>query len=1244
MPTPQNPTERSPDVVQWSEVRSQEHEDIRQRRAAAHFAEPPENAGTGLRDLVGLALSGGGVRSASFNLGVLQAFYQCGFLRFVDYLTTVSGGGYIGSYFSARVSRMTDQEQLYRRTPSSGPADPAVAVGDLKLEPQGHGRQPLAVLRLLRGGKYLSHPLSFLNRYLVGLVLNNIALFSLVLALCALIALAWRGLDTFAARQWWSARLENMGDELGNLLGEGHLGLALLGQLSQDLYVAFLPAGVALALWVLVWSISLSLRGRSQTSTLILGLGLYFGLVILLLLARAPRLSLLVSGIVAVWMTAWVMNRRNSARATGLARRAAQVLLFLAVASLLIGGTVLLGNGNIMAGGAQPWILPNELLTTVTVVFLICLVPLIRPWRLVGSGQKPRSPFDTYVFRAASAALLVGVPLLGVYIFARENVSGYGTYSIDQVTDWKRFAETVRAEAKADRWPAVPIWEELNKPFYDVGYMRDIQELREVRPAKDQAISSPAETFTLRDLLELPKMAGDVSPVFGVLPDTQYPHVLNRRRLLIRALNRVMDREDLVEKTLNASHRGSRENLRRMLTSVYAVSTWLAAAAELAPLQLDQWPDGIDPPLVAAVRVNTAGFPRMERLLDLLEKYYYLLERKNKGELERLQEFKREWEKPDFKRELNQLLLAVYYPTFLPAQKAIVRRVVVADRDQQVRWHWFLGALAVFVLAAVAVNVNATSMHGFYRDQLVQTYIRAEPGCRDKDDPPLAKLAGNTARGAPYHLLAASLALYPSVAKLLFGGDAFTGVATTDETQLDEEERREGNPTDGFLFAPRYCGAESTAYRRTEHYLVDGEPVKLADAMAISGAAVSPLRVPNPLMRAIMVILNLRLGQWLPHPNNGFAAPGAASKSQPEAVSRFTRTLRALGRDARQLARQLWDRPSILNLLWFNLVQRPADRRFCFVTDGGHHENLGLWPLLQRRCHLILVSDASQDNRHTFEDFLRLLRRARLDEGIDLVELESDDVHFRLHPLRLYPDGPTTDAPYLKSLAERFSQKHYVVARIKYPTGEPGYLVYLKASLTGDEENDLVGFCRENADFPHDPTSNPIFNEDQVESYRQLGYHIARGLCREIGAAAPSSGDVRGPEFHFWSCRDFTIQQLVSQWIDSQRREKVNDEEVSRLLREPAAHEGGRGAVAAIRGLQAQVRGLANESQALVETIFNWHNDSLPTLEKMVEQLKALTERLPAPHVRKHGKAAAPGPHENLNQEASRRNGEEKGD
>lgn len=63
-------------------------------------------------ELVGLALSGGGIRSATFNLGVLQQLHADGVLPLVDYVSTVSGGGYVGGFWSAWL-----HDQRHRRPP-----------------------------------------------------------------------------------------------------------------------------------------------------------------------------------------------------------------------------------------------------------------------------------------------------------------------------------------------------------------------------------------------------------------------------------------------------------------------------------------------------------------------------------------------------------------------------------------------------------------------------------------------------------------------------------------------------------------------------------------------------------------------------------------------------------------------------------------------------------------------------------------------------------------------------------------------------------------------------------------------------------------------------------------------------------------------------------------------------------------------------------------------------------------------
>lgn len=69
------------------------------------------------QDCIGLALSGGGIRSATYCLGVLQALAATKLLRRIDFLSTISGGGYIGGFLG----------RLYTRT-SSDIADRAERV------------------------------------------------------------------------------------------------------------------------------------------------------------------------------------------------------------------------------------------------------------------------------------------------------------------------------------------------------------------------------------------------------------------------------------------------------------------------------------------------------------------------------------------------------------------------------------------------------------------------------------------------------------------------------------------------------------------------------------------------------------------------------------------------------------------------------------------------------------------------------------------------------------------------------------------------------------------------------------------------------------------------------------------------------------------------------------------------------------------------------------------------------------
>ncbi|MEO8779201.1 MAG: patatin-like phospholipase family protein [Rhodanobacter sp.] len=77
---------------------------------------------------IGLALSGGGIRSATFSLGVLQRLAMRDTLKEIDFLSTVSGGGYMGAFLSAWIHRSRSPAYVWdqlKRCPENNQIEPA---------------------------------------------------------------------------------------------------------------------------------------------------------------------------------------------------------------------------------------------------------------------------------------------------------------------------------------------------------------------------------------------------------------------------------------------------------------------------------------------------------------------------------------------------------------------------------------------------------------------------------------------------------------------------------------------------------------------------------------------------------------------------------------------------------------------------------------------------------------------------------------------------------------------------------------------------------------------------------------------------------------------------------------------------------------------------------------------------------------------------------------------------------------
>ncbi|MDP9835463.1 choline dehydrogenase-like flavoprotein [Neorhizobium huautlense] len=98
---------------------------VKERRIIAEVPlnEPAATAGTPEpalpQDCIGLALSGGGIRSATYSLGVLQALARNGVLKRIDFLSTVSGGGFIGGFLGRLFTRL----KLGERNPQDDVAE-----------------------------------------------------------------------------------------------------------------------------------------------------------------------------------------------------------------------------------------------------------------------------------------------------------------------------------------------------------------------------------------------------------------------------------------------------------------------------------------------------------------------------------------------------------------------------------------------------------------------------------------------------------------------------------------------------------------------------------------------------------------------------------------------------------------------------------------------------------------------------------------------------------------------------------------------------------------------------------------------------------------------------------------------------------------------------------------------------------------------------------------------------------------
>jgi len=190
--------------------------------------------------LAALCFSGGGIRSATFNLGILQGLADHKLLEHFDYLSTVSGGGYVGSWFTSWIYRHPEGRQGvinalkhravgdYEKPQDSSWSMPETAPPPAPLDPE-----PAPIRHLRNYSNYMTPRLGLLSAdtwtlvatYLRNLVLNWFVLVPLLGALLALprLSVAFVRLQPSADWQWVSLFL----GALLTIVAIGYISLSL---------------------------------------------------------------------------------------------------------------------------------------------------------------------------------------------------------------------------------------------------------------------------------------------------------------------------------------------------------------------------------------------------------------------------------------------------------------------------------------------------------------------------------------------------------------------------------------------------------------------------------------------------------------------------------------------------------------------------------------------------------------------------------------------------------------------------------------------------------------------------------------------------------------------------------------------------------------------------------------------------------------------------------------------------------
>ena len=298
-------------------------------------------------------------------------------------------------------------------------------------------------------------------------------------------------------------------------------------------------------------------------------------------------------------------------------------------------------------------------------------------------------------------------------------------------------------------------------------------------------------------------------------------------------------------------------------------------------------------------------------------------------------------------------------------------------------------------------------------------------------------------------------------------------------------QQRKAEP---FVITPLHAGSFRVGYRRSRHY-GGARGVSLGTAAAVSGAAASSnmgYYTTSPTLSLVLTLFNVRLGWWLGNPGP------AGDKTYRREAPRVS--LRPVVEEA------------------FGLTD--DTNPYVYLTDGGHFENLALYEMVLRRCRLIVVSDAAEDGAFKFNDLGNAVRKIRIDLG---VPIEFDEMKIFSAKPKGEGGGGGDAGKYTYWAFGRIGYSEADKVRGADGTFRPapdGVLIYIKPTVYNDAEpRDVLQYKAANEDFPHQSTGDQFFDEPQFESYRMLGLYIMNRICANALDASDEQGDSARPSY-----------------------------------------------------------------------------------------------------------------------------------